>query len=113
LNRTLELIRCNFGVKKLNYNEPQFFFVIMDYQLACVNVHWLSAPAEGGQYNFYIERLSKHFLDDANGIRVVMRAAKNIFNYGLNIRLQKLCEVLDAYRKRVILEREIVIIKRN
>ena len=106
LNGNLELIYRSFGVEKLDYNEPQFFSVTMDHELARINVHWLRAPAEGGQHKFHIEGLSKHLLDDANGIRAVVRAVKNILEYGSDTRLQKLCEALDAYRKRVILERE-------
>ena len=57
----------SFGVDKLDYNEPLFFSFTMDHQLACVNVHWVSPPTEGGRPSFHVEGLSKHLLDDADG----------------------------------------------
>jgi hypothetical protein len=53
-----------------------------------------------------VEALSKHFLDDANGLRAVTRVIKNILDCGSDVRLPKLCEALDVYRGRVILERK-------
>jgi len=50
----------------------------MDHQLVCVNVHWLSAGGEDGQFSFHMEGLSKHLLDDANGLRAVRRGVKDI-----------------------------------
>jgi hypothetical protein len=67
--------------------------------LAC---HWVNPPVEGGQYSFHVEGLSKHLLDDANGIRAVRRAVKNILDYGGDTRLRTLCHALDAYREKVI-----------
>lgn len=58
LNRSLELIKRSFGVEKLNYSEPQFFSVTMGHELARINVHWLSALAEGGRHSFHVEELS-------------------------------------------------------
>jgi len=106
LNGHLELTRRSFGMEKLDYNEPQFFSVTMDHELARINVHWLSAPTEGGRHSFHVEGLSQHLINDAHGIRVVVRAVKNILDYASDERLRKLCEALDAYRKRVILERQ-------
>ena len=106
LNGNLEFHKRSFGTESFDFDEPQFFSVTMDHQLACLNVHWLSAPAEGGQPSFHVEGLSKHLLDDANGLRAITRAIKNILDYGLDVRLRKLCEALDAYRERVILERK-------
>ena len=110
---TLELIHRSFGVEKLDYNEPQFFSVTMDHELARINVHWLSAPAEGGRHSFHVEGLSQHLLNDPRGIRAVVRAVKNILDHGSDTRLQKLCEALDAYRQRIIREREAATTKRD
>ena len=52
-----------------------------------------------------MEGLSQHLLNDAKGVRAVVRVVKNILDYGSDVRLQKLCEALDAYREKVILER--------
>jgi hypothetical protein len=106
LNGNLELTKRSFGAEKFDFNEPQFFSVTMDHEVARINVHWLSAPTDGGKYRFHVEGLSKHFLDDADGLRAVTRAIKNILDYGSDVRLRKLCEALDAYRERVILERK-------
>jgi hypothetical protein len=106
LNGHMELIQRSFGAESFDFDEPQFFSVTMDHQLACVNVHWLRSPAEKGQYSFHVEGLSKHLLDDANGLRAAVRAIKNILDYGSDARLRRLCEALDAYRKTVIAERE-------
>jgi hypothetical protein len=61
---------------------------------------------EGRQYSFHVEGLSKHLLDDVNGLRAVRRAVKNVLDCGGDARLRMLCEALDAYREKVINERE-------
>lgn len=108
LNGYLELIRRSFGVDSFDSDEPQFFSVTMDHELVRINVHWLSNPTEGGQYTFHVEGLSKHLLDDANGVRALRRAVKNILDYGSDARLRNLCDALDAYRQKFISEREAV-----
>jgi hypothetical protein len=113
LNGNLELIQRSFGVESLDYDEPQFFSVTMDHQLACVNVHWLKAPAEGEQHSFHVEGLSQHLLRDANGIRAVSRAIKNILDYGADARLRTLCSALDAYRETVIRNRNVANVQRE
>ena len=106
LNGNLDLIQRSFGLEKFDYEEPRYFSVTIDHQLACVNVHWLRASAEeGGQHSFHVEGLSKHLLDDEKGIRAVSRAIKNIFDYGVDAQLRTLCEALDAYRETVIRNR--------
>ena len=60
-----------------------------------------------------MEGLSKHLLDDVNGIKAVRRAVKNILDYGSDARLRKLCEALDVYRERVVLERGEVAAERD
>jgi hypothetical protein len=106
LNGHMDLIQRSFGAESFDYDEPQFFSVTMDHQLACVNVHWLKAPAAGGHHSFHVEGLSKHLLDDANGIRAVTKAIKNILDYGADMRLRTLCSALDAYRETVVRNRE-------
>jgi hypothetical protein len=106
LNGNMDLTQRSFGIERFDYDEPQYFSVTMDHQLACVNVHWLRAPAEGGQHSFHIEGLSKHLLDDVNGIRAVSRAIKNILDQGVDARLRTLCGALDAYRETVVRNRE-------
>jgi len=78
----------------------------MDYELARINIHWISVLTDGGQYSFHVERLSKHLLDDVNGLRAAVRVIKNILDYGSDARLRRLCDALDAYRNTVIAERE-------
>jgi hypothetical protein len=102
----MELIQRSFGAESFDFDEPQFFSLTMDHELARINVHWISAPTDGGQYSFHVKGLSKHLLDVANGLRAAVRAIKNILDYGSDARLRTLCKALDAYRKTVIAERE-------
>jgi hypothetical protein len=106
LNGHMELIQRSFGMRDFDYDEPQFFSVTMDHELARINVHWLKAPVDGGQYSFHVESLLKHLLDDVKGLRAIIRAIKNILDYGTDARLRTLCAALDAYRETVIRDRE-------
>ena len=106
INSNIELIQRIFGMEKYDYEDPQYFSVTMDHQLACVNVHWLKAPVDGGTHSFHVEGLSQHFLKDADGIRAVTRAIKNILDHGADERLRRLCTALDAYREMVVRDRE-------
>jgi hypothetical protein len=106
LNGNMDLIQRSFGADSFDYDEPQFFSVTMDHELARINVHWLKAPVDGGQYSFHVESLLKHLLDDVKGLRAIIRAIKNILDYGTDARLRTLCAALDAYRETVIRDRE-------
>ncbi|KAK5214682.1 hypothetical protein LTR47_012110, partial [Exophiala xenobiotica] len=98
LSGYMDMIRR--GLKEFDYEEPLYFSVTMDHELARINVHWLRAPAEkGGQHSFHVEGLSKHLLDDADGIRALSLAIKNILDNGADARLRTLCAALDSYRK--------------
>ncbi|SLM35713.1 hypothetical protein LPUS_05073 [Lasallia pustulata] len=105
----LELIRRSFSVDDLDYNEPQFFSLIMDHETARIHVHWLGIDAEDEQFCFHVAGLSRYFLDDLDSLKAVQRAVKNILEYGADERLQTLCEALDAYRQRAIVEKEMAI----
>jgi hypothetical protein len=113
LNGNMELIQRSFGAGSFDFDEPQFFSVTMDHEYARINVHWLSWGVQDGPFSFHMEGLSKHFLDDPIGIRALVRAVKNVLNYGSDERLRKLCEALDAYRETVILKRKAVTTQRN
>ena len=113
LNGNFELHKRSFGAESFDFSEPHFFSITMDHQLACVNVHWLSAPTDGGRNSFHVEGISQHLLRDPTGLRAVTRAIKNILDYGSDARLRKLCEALDAYREKVIIERKAVITERD
>ena len=108
LNGYLELIQRSFGVECFDFDEPYFFSITMDHQLACVNVHWVRKPVENEQYSFHVEGLSTHLLNDTDGLRTLQRAIKNILNYGSDARLRDLCSALDAYREKVVSKREAV-----
>ena len=104
LNGDLDLMQRSFGLHNFDYEEPRYFSVTIDHQFACVNIHWLRAPTEkGGKHSFHVEGLSQHLLRDAEGIRAVSRAIKNILEYGVDSRLRTLCGALDAYRETVVL----------
>ena len=102
----VDLIQRSFGMEQFDYDEPRFFSVTMDHELARINVHWIKAPVDGGGYSFHVEGIAKHLLDDASGIRAVIRAIKNILDYGADQRLRTLCTALDAYRETVVRDRE-------
>jgi hypothetical protein len=106
LNGHMELMQRSFGMENFDYDEPQYFSLTMDHAYAQINVHWLRTATEAGQYSFHVEGLSQHLLQDANGIRAVSRAIKNILDYGANTRLRTLCSALDAYRETVVRNRE-------
>ncbi|KAK5401673.1 hypothetical protein LTR06_011037 [Exophiala xenobiotica] len=105
LNGYMDLMQRSYGMKKFDYEEPVYFSISMDHELARINVHYLRAPAEGGQHSFHVEGLSQHLLRDTNGIRALSRAIKNILDNGADARLRTLCEALDAYRETVIRNR--------
>ncbi len=109
LNSHLELTRRGLGIKDLDYNEPLFYSLSMDHQVAYLNVHWLGTDAKDGQISFHVEGLSKHFLDEIDGLRAVQKAVKNILDYGQGERLKSLCKALDAYRQRIQVEREMAV----
>ena len=113
MNGNLELIRRSFGAESFDFEEPHFFSVTMDHQLACVNVHWVCNSAEGGQYSFHVEGLSTHVLNKANDIRTLRRAIKNILDHGSDVRLRNIRYALDACRIRFISEREAVTTERD
>lgn len=106
MNANLELISRSFGLESFDFDQPQFFSVTMDHKMACVNVHWIRDQTDEGQYSFHLEELSQHLLKDANGVRALRRAIKNILDHGSDTRLEHLCDALDAYRKAIIAERE-------
>jgi hypothetical protein len=107
LNGNMDLMQRSFGMENFDYDEPQYFSVTMDHELARINVHWLRAPrSEGGQHSFHVEGLSQHLLRDANGIRAVSRAIKNILDYGTDTWPRTLCSAPDVYREMVVRNRE-------
>jgi hypothetical protein len=74
----------------LDPDEPQFFSLTMDHAYAQINAHWLSWGVQDGPFGFHVEGLLRHFLDDPIGIRAVVRAVKNVLDYGSDERLRKL-----------------------
>lgn len=106
LNGIVELMKRSFGMEKFDYDEPHFFSVTVDHQLACVNVHWLRALRGGEQHSFHVESLSEHLLKDANGVKALIRALKNILDHGAGTRLQTLCGALDAYHETILQDEE-------
>lgn len=88
------------GILQLEGNpgisEPQFFSMSIDHAMACINVHWLSEKAESGTICFHVEKLLQYFID-VDGLKAVKRAVKNILDYGVSERPQKIYEGLDAY----------------
>src|SRR6266516_8207161 len=104
-NNVLKLTRNGLGIDSLDCNEPQFFSLTMDQECIRINVHWLSVSTEDGQYSFHLEKLSRYFFDDADGLRAAQCAVKNILDWGQNERLPVICKQLDACGGKIQLER--------
>ena len=62
LNSEMELMQRSFGMGNFDCEEPQYFSVTMDHELARINVHWLKVPVRGGIHSFHVEGLSQHHL---------------------------------------------------
>ena len=106
LSGEMELMQRSISSETIDYNEPKFFSITMDHEIARINVHWLKASREGANYSFHVEGLSQHLLKDADGVRAIIRAIKNILDHGADKRLRTLCTALDAYREMVVRDRE-------
>lgn len=87
MNGNLELMSLSFGLDSFDFDEQQFFPVIMDHKTAYVNVYWIRNQADIQQNSFQLEELSTHLLSNAEIVRALRRAIKNILEYGSNIRL--------------------------
>ncbi|KIW14166.1 hypothetical protein PV08_06947 [Exophiala spinifera] len=83
LHGRMDLTQRSSRIQTFEYNEPQYFSVSMDHQLAQINVHW-----------------------DPQGIRALSRAIKNILDEATDSRLRTLCSALDAYREIVARKRD-------
>jgi hypothetical protein len=59
-----------------------------------------------------VKGLLKHFLADADGIRAIIRVIKNILDYNSDARLRTFYRVLNAYRERILKEKEAAISKK-
>ncbi|KAL8728484.1 MAG: hypothetical protein Q9166_005382 [cf. Caloplaca sp. 2 TL-2023] len=102
MNGYLELMSRSFGLDSFDFNEPLFFSVTMDHKMACLNVHWIRNQAEIGQYSFHLDEVSTHPMDNANSVRDLVRAIKNILEECSDTRLHNLHIALDEYRRRVL-----------
>ncbi|KAI9767104.1 MAG: hypothetical protein M1840_005893 [Geoglossum simile] len=97
----LELARRTSGLESIDYNEPHFFSLTMDHELAKIHMHWISADTENGRLSFHMERMSLYDLRTLDGLRAVQRAAKNILDWGQSKRLPQIRELLGAYRDKL------------
>lgn len=100
MNGYLALMHYSFGLDTFDYDEPQYFSVTMDHQLACIYVHWLMAPTTQGEpHSFHMKLLSQYLLEEAKDIGRLDNAIKNILDYGVNSRLRRISKALDASRE--------------
>lgn len=98
----LELWSRSFELDSLDFNEPRFFSVIMDHTMAHLNVHWIRNQADIGQHSFHLDEVSIHLMDDADSVRALIRAIKNILEECSDARLHKLRAALDEHRSNVL-----------
>ncbi|KAI4148760.1 MAG: hypothetical protein LQ340_004958 [Diploschistes diacapsis] len=108
MNGALELLSRGKSADDVDFDsdEPQFFSVTIDQNVGCVNVHWIGSKAESGQHTFHLENLSMHILKDAEGIRAIRRAIKNIFDHASDKRLKVLADALDEYAKKMVAQKK-------
>ena len=92
---TLQLARSISSEENLDLDEPQFFSLSIDHAMASLNVHWLSKYAESGAFCLHLNLLLGYILD-VDGLRAVNRAFKNILDYGVNNRLEKIRRYIRA-----------------
>jgi hypothetical protein len=102
----MKLMERSLGLEHFDYDKPQYFSIGVDHQLAQISVHWVKAPTEGGQHSFHLKELSQYQLQDANGIRALSRAIRNIVDDGAHSRLPALCDALDRYREVIVRDEE-------
>lgn len=88
------------------FDKPQFFSLIVDYATASVNVHRLSKNVKSGSFCFHMKHPLRYILD-IDGLRAVNLAVKNILDYGVNERLQKICGELNIYTQKSVQEMDI------
>lgn len=97
---TLELAQRISAEDEIDIDQPQFFSISIDYATAYINAHWLSRDTENGAFCFHMGHLQRYVLD-ADGLKAVNLAAKNILHYGVNTRLTKICGDLDTYSQKI------------
>lgn len=105
MNGILELISRGSGLDDFDLNNPLFFSVTMDQNIACVNVHWIGKNSDTNQYTFHLEELRMLPLRYDDSIQVLQRAIKNILDYAADPRLKLILDALDEHRKKIIAQR--------
>ena len=101
MNGILELISRSSGLEDFDLNNPLFFSVTMDQNVACVNVHWIGRKSGTNEHTLHLEELRMLPLRYNDSIQVLQRAIKNIYDYASDSRLQLILSALDEYRKRL------------
>ena len=99
----LQLARRISAEENIDFDEPQFFSLSIDHSMANVNVHWLSQNNKGA-FCFHMQQLLQRLLD-VDGLKAIDRAIKNILNYGVTKRLEKICQELDTFAQKMIKEK--------
>lgn len=102
MNGYLELMSRSFGLDSFDFEEPVLFSVIVDHNIACLNVHWIRNEVGTDQYSFHLKEVSSYPLNKIDTIRELVRAIKNILDEGVEGRLHNLHAALDEYRRKVV-----------
>lgn len=82
---TLDLAQRISAEDEIDLDQPQFFSISIDHETAYINAHLLIRNTENGAFCFHMGHLQRYFLD-ADGVKAVKLAAKNIIQYGASIR---------------------------
>lgn len=97
---TLELARRISAEEDIDLDQPQFFSISIDYATAHINAHWLCRDTENGAFCFHMRHLQTYLLD-ADGLKAVNLAVKNILHFGVTKRLANICRDLDTYSQKI------------
>lgn len=106
MNGLLELNRRISAEPSFDFNQPQFFSLTVNNVFTSMNVHWLSHSADNGSVCYHMGKLSRHFLDQPDGLKAVHPIVKNVLDYAVSGRLPKIRQALDIYKQNFVVERE-------
>lgn len=75
--------------------QPRFFSITADHELATVNLHWVGRNKDGwSTYN--MKTVTRHLMQEEEGVRGLYRAVQNLLDYGRTNHLAWVRELLDV-----------------
>lgn len=105
MNGLLELHRRISADTDIDIGIPQYFSLTLDQRFASVHVHWLSRSAENESVCFNMSTIAVYWLG-SDDLKKIHQIVKNILAYGLCERLPKICEALNKYHQKIVLDQK-------